>query len=56
MTGHEEALMNEYLQMYVLFQAYNGISLTAPTNDEVMILLLRQAAIKQESLIRRSLC
>jgi len=48
-TGHEDALMNEYLRAISVF-------LTAPTNDEVMILLIQRATIKRESLVRWSLC
>jgi hypothetical protein len=43
-------LMNEYLR------AISSVFLTAPTNDEVMILLVRRATIKEESLVGRSLC
>ena len=50
MTGHEDALMKEYLR------AISSVFLTAPTNDEVMILLVRRATIKEESLVGRSLC
>jgi len=36
--------------------AISSVFLTAPTNDEMMILLVRRAKIKRESLVRRSLC
>jgi hypothetical protein len=49
MTGHGDALMNKYLR------SISSIFLTAPTNDEVMILLVRRATIKLESLVLRSL-
>ena len=46
MTGHEDILMNEYLR------AISSVFLTAPTNDEVMILLVRRETIKRESSVR----